>query len=248
MSIKFTSFVAAIVFNCLLSPIAHADNFSDIMDVLNQISGVEKDMYKLQNTQGIPNLQDINKYTQGQLDLNTQEWAALTKAYNMSKPTAHPIAAELWSADDWDGALKTASGGNSTRYQELKTAYATKNPTLTNHNTQNIDTNALVQNSYIQKADTANTALAASQYTYEDVNQRIRNLQDLIALIDDPAKNANEKAAIDLNSRLVAEVGLMQAQMLRLQSIQVQMQGVDAQDDVNHDTIEKRMLGYQINP
>lgn len=235
----------------LVASTASASEFSDIMDALNKIATSDSSIDSIQKQY----MNKINDYTKAssedisaQLGLSQDEWKALTKAYHMGSHDNTPNAmsfnvgdehTELWSADNWDDALKAVSGGNNSRYQELKAAYTAKNPTLLDNNT-NIDAHQLVSNSYTQKANTVNTALAGSQYTYEDINRRILNVKDLEEMIDNPELNANEKAAIDLNSRLVAETALIQLEALKQASMQVQMQAADIQSDVNHETIEKQ--------
>ncbi len=237
---------------------AFADDISKIIKALESIESSSTNMESLQS-EYFPNLQDIGQVTQDkvieQLGLSQEEWTALTKAYAMGSHANTPNAfsfdsntryTELWSADDWDDALKTVSGGNNSRYQELKAAYTTKNPTLLDNGGQTISAHQLTSNSYSQKVATVNTALAGSQYTYETHNQRVRNLQDLENMIDNTSLNANEKAAIDLNSRLVAEQSFILLDLLKQNSMQVQMQASDLQSDVNHETIEKNG-NYDIN-
>lgn len=256
------SLCVLLIFWCSMGfvPMAFADIYSDVAHMasdLAKMTDIQGQMHELQE-QSTPDISSIKSFSEdvsGWTEEQKSQWASLTKAYDMGSHLYTPNAfefdsnsryTELWSADSWDDALKAASGGNSSRYQELKAAYASKNPTLTSASSA-IDSVELVKNSYTQKADVTNTALSAGQYTYEDINQRIRNLKDLLAMIDDPSKNSNEKAALDLNTRMQAEVGLIQVEMLRLQSIQAQMQASGMQDDVNHETIEKQLLGYDIN-
>lgn len=238
----------------LVASNAFADDISKIIKSLESIAESSTNMESLQSD-FLPSLDDINTYTKAsaedvatQLGLSKDEWTALTKAYDMGSHTNTPNAlsfesntryTELWSSDNWEDALKTVSSGNNSRYSELKAAYAATNPTLLD-DSQTVDGKKLVSSSYTQKANTVNTALAGSQYTYENINQRIRNIQDLENMIDDTSKNANEKAAIDLNSRLVAETALIQLEALKQASMQVQMQAADIQSDVNHETIEKQ--------
>ena len=63
--------------------------------------------------------------------------------------------------------------------------------------------------------------------------------------VDDASKNQNEKAAIDLNSRLVAELGFIQLELLKLQSIHTQLVATKQQSDFNADTIDKQFTEYQ---
>lgn len=234
-----------------------ADNTGATVEILNIIEDETKNIET--STDRIENFsEEIKKFTESIDSTTSEHWEAMKNTYNMSSKTDDPFEfsfnsfnfnaeyPELWSDDEWNNALLKASGNNTERFNELKAAYAESNPTLDENDISAIDSDILIKNGYTKLAKTTNMALAASEYTYHDVNQRVRNLEHLIQIIDDSSKNANEKAAIDLNSRLIAEVGLIQIEMLRLQSIQSQVQASEQQDMLNHNTIEKQMLGYNI--
>jgi hypothetical protein len=237
------------------SAMAFGDDAGELAYLI-KIYDEQMKMYDLQDSSNGFLGEQLDKVVE-QMGIDAEHWSALTSAYGMSSsdlvdeafssddPSANYT--EQWSADSWDDALKEAAGGNSDRYETLKATYKQSNPTLLDdNNAETIDAKKLVDTGYKKRVETNNMALAASQTTYEDVNQRIRNLKELIKTIDQPEKNANEKAAIDLNSRLVAEVGLIQLEMLRLQSIQAQVDSSEQQDIINHETIEKQMLGLKI--
>lgn len=231
-----------------VAPQSHADfsdELSSIAGYLSDISGLQQEMYDLQAEQGIPDLNDIRSLnndikslTDTDLLLNQEQWSAMRQAYNMKRQLTNAVPAELWSSADWDEALKATSGGNSSRYNQLKSDYAAKNPIITTSN-QTIDVGELTEKTYTQKSDIANTALASSQYTYEDVDNRIQSFDELKEWLDDPNVNQNQKAAIDLNTRVLIEIGYIQTEMLRLQSVQAQVAAMKAQEEVNSITSEK---------
>ena len=108
-----------------------------------------------------------------------------------------------------------------------------------------INEDKLVSTSYSQKGQTYKAALATSAYSYDDINNQIKKIETVLAQVDDAGKNQNEKAAIDLNSRLVAELGFIQLQMLKLQSIHTQMDATKNQGELNNDTVDKVFTEYK---
>ena len=106
--------------------VAKADPISDILKSLTDIDGDIKaefpDASKNLNTindlnKDIKGLSDsIKTATEGQLTEVQNEWTALTKSYEMSRVLSNAVPLELWSADDLNSALSSASGGNSARF------------------------------------------------------------------------------------------------------------------------------------
>ncbi len=246
-------------------PVSDAEQILEYLTAIvtaTQSSAISLDSLELIDQNIADSTDSIDTSTKSIDKTTLEHWDAMKKKYDMTQETNYSFEydvnnpnpnvqgqyTELWSPDDWNQALQTASGGNGTRYEQLKAAYEEKNPSLVNHsiNDEAVDADKLVKNSYTQVAQTTTAALAVSQHAYEDVNERIRNLKKIMSFIDDQNVNQNEKAAIDLNSRLVAELGLIQLEMLRLQGAQAQMQASEAQDAVNHATIEKQMLGINL--
>lgn len=215
----------------------YANIFSDLLGLLNRLESIH---------QGIDsNTQSISQNTLNQVNELKSEWKKLTQAYGMSD-TKLEQQARLWSADEWNEVLKQASGGNAQRFQELMRSYQSLYPTLEKGATKPIDISTLNANSYTQSASTYKVALGASAYTYNDINARIQKLEQLLSLVDNEAKNQNEKAAIDLNSRLTAEVGFIQLELLKLHSIQLQMDATKNQGELNSTTIDRQFTHYQL--
>lgn len=229
---------------------AKADPISDILNVLGDIDGDIKkqfpDSSKNLNTindlnKDIKNLNDsIKNATEGQLTQIQDEWKALTKSYEMSRDLDNAVPMELWSAEEWNDALSTASGGNSSRFNELKASYAAKNPTITSQSSQSVNVDDLVKNTYEQQSAVSNTALASSQYTYDDVSYRVKNFDDLKKMID--TETPNQKASLDLMARLLVEIGYVQTEMLRQQSVHTQMVATNTQAEVNGQTASKNFF------
>ena len=251
--------VGFLLFWCGVSVVPMVANADPISDILKSLTSIDNDIKKEfpDASKNLNKINDLNKdikdlndkikdATQGQFDEIKSEWAALSQSYNMGKfitENSFSKDAQLWSPDTWDDALKSAAGNNTSRYNQLKSAYAASNPTISaSSSTTSIDEDALVENTYQLKSDTTNTGLAASQYTYEEINKHVKALDELKSKIDSP-ENKNVKAATDLNSRIHAEEAQIQVEMLRLQSIQAQMQAVNTQEEINARTVEKQFMG-----
>lgn len=207
------------------------DPITEIIQILEEMDHDENLMS--QYTASTP---DIEKYTQSQLTQTQNEWQALTKAYSMGD-TQDEQNARLWSADDWNQVLSQASNGNNARFQELMNSYSSMYPNV--NSSQNINAKNLESTSYAQAGQTTNAALATSNYTYDEINDHIKSLENILHEVDDANKNQNEKAAIDLNSRLVAELGFIQLEILKLQSVHTQMMATKNQSELNDDTVDK---------
>jgi type IV secretion system protein VirB5 len=240
-------------------PSAKADDITKIIHLLSDISGTQEEMQAAQQIMSEYE-QIMSGNTTLQYELSEKAWDELTKNYNVTRPTDHAFSfdqsstyTELWSPDEYKDAVVSASGGNSERYQEIKDNYAQANRTLVETPASAIDNEKLIASSYTQKAQDANTALASSDYSYGDINQRIKNLQDLLERVDKtdaqgkPVYNPNEKSAIDLNTRMVAESALIQAEILRLETIRTHMEASHIQDQVNHETMGKKLLGVNVS-
>lgn len=220
-----------------LSLQAMADPIDDVLDILEQ-------MEKMQAQMGV-DTSNISSNTMNQLNEVKSEWEKLTQSYGMADTKADQNA-RLWSADDWNAVLQQASGGNNARLQELMQSYSALYPILKTEQGGTINPDKLVSTNYTQKGQTYNAALSTSAYTYDDINNQIGKVETLLADVDNTGKNQNEKAAMDLNSRLVAELAFIQLQMLKLQSIHTQMEATKNQSEFNEDTLDKQFTEYQL--
>lgn len=216
-------------------PTAKADDFGDIADQLAQIAKTESEIYT--------NTTDIVNTGKQQFDQSMSEWNAMTQSYGM-KDSSSDQTARLWSADQWDSVLEQASGGNNSRFQELMQSYSSKYPILKDAN-QTINPAQLAGSTYTQEGQTYNAALSSSNYTYSDINTRIKKTEDLLSEVDDASKNQNQKAATDLNSRLVAEQNFNQLELLKTLSVQLQMDAMKNQKEYNNETLDKQFTHYQ---
>lgn len=123
----------------------------------------------------------------------------------------------------WQDALQNLSGGNQARYQALIDAYEKNHPAL---NESPYTKNMSPTNAAQFKEDKAVNRAVQVQTTesYNAINQHMAALHKLSQQIE---KTANTKGAIDLNSRLITEIGFIQLMSLRLQALMSQQAAQD---------------------
>lgn len=221
-----------------------ADPATEIINLLSDIEELETEM-SIDQAKTSTNTADISKSAQEQLSELKNEWEQLTKAYGMGKlyDDTGTQNARLWSANDWNDVINQAAGGNSSRFQELMSSYQKLYPSIKQGTNTNIPASQLVANSYTQMDKTNNAALATSAYTYDEVNKHIQELEGILAEVE---KAPNEKAAIDLNSRLIAELGFIQLDMVKMQSVHTQMEATRNQNELSKDTLDKQFTNYKL--
>ncbi|HEC5056234.1 TPA: hypothetical protein R3P66_001509 [Legionella pneumophila] len=115
----------------------------------------------------------------------------------------------------WQDALQNLSGGNQQRYQALMEAYEKNHPVLDESSYSRFTTPA---NAARFKEDKAVNRAVMVQTTesYNEINKHMEALHKLSQQIE---KTPNTKGAIDLNSRLITEIGFIQLMSLRLQAL-----------------------------
>lgn len=74
---------------------------------------------------------------------------------------------------------------------------------------------------YQLSTDNTRAAFAAVETVYNNIENRMKNVEALVTQID---KTSNQKAATDLNSRIVAETNFINLEMMRLNSMQMALQ------------------------
>ncbi|HAT2009116.1 hypothetical protein G5S93_13330 [Legionella pneumophila serogroup 1] len=115
----------------------------------------------------------------------------------------------------WQDALQNLSGGNQQRYQALIDAYEKNHPALDESSYSRFTTPA---NAMRFKEDKAvnRAVLVQTTESYNEINKHMEALHKLSQQIE---KTPNTKGAIDLNSRLITEIGFIQLMSLRLQAL-----------------------------
>ena len=117
-----------------------------------------------------------------------------------------------WSPDNWQDALKGLSGGNQARYEQLVDQYKKDNPTLSDDDFRKGASDAKLAD-YKSQIATNRASEVQAEYAFDDINQHLQNVHDISAKIESAT---NTKAAIDLNSRLTAELAYISTQELKM--------------------------------
>ena len=127
-------------------------------------------------------------------------------------------------ASTWQDALHNISGGNFARYKELVDAYEKNHPVL---DESTYARNTSTENAARFKEDKAVNKAVQVQTTdsYNEINRHMAELHKLSQKIE---KTPNTKGAIDLNSRLLAELAFIQLASLRLQTLMSQQMAQDS--------------------
>lgn|SRR3989338_5693902 len=116
-----------------------------------------------------------------------------------------------WSPDDWDSALKGLAGGNAERYHDLVKEYEDNHPSLTQDQYEK-GTNAADAAIYENQIQNNKAATVTATYAFNDIKTQLNNIHELSQNIE---KAGNEKAAIDLNTRMQTEIAYTQVQILK---------------------------------
>ena len=121
-----------------------------------------------------------------------------------------------WSPETWDDALKNISGGNPERYEELSSKYNERNKNLLSDDDFSQGASKEKLENYKKSKEVHRAASIQSSYAFNDINKHLENVHKLSSQIE---KAENTKSAIDLNSRLLAEIAYIQTQNLKMQAL-----------------------------
>lgn len=134
-----------------------------------------------------------------------------------------------WSPDTWDDALKGLSGDNPSRYKQLLVQYQHSHPTLSNNEYARGASHARVR-VYSQNVSTNKAASVQATYAFNNINTHLQDIHRLTTQIEDAP---NSKAAIDLNTRLVAELAYISVQELKMQALLNQQLAQQSANEIN---------------
>lgn len=164
--------------------------------------------------------QEINQLSQNYTMLQNQyqtmkdQYGAMTGHYGYGG-LFNNMQDREWSPNSWDDALKGLSGGNNARYQQLLAAYQANHQTLPTQEYQKSTSPSQAQ-VYQQQVQTNRAASVNASYAFNTIKSHLEKVQALSQKIE---STQNTKAAMDLNSRLVAELAFIQLQELKMQTI-----------------------------
>lgn len=144
---------------------------------------------------------------------------------------AADLNARQWSANTWEDALHNIAGGNPARYQELVNAYQ-KNHVILDDATYRKGASSERLTQYKSNVAVNQAVSVQATYAFNEVNRHLKAIHDLSNHID---KAANTKAAVDLNSRLLAEIAYIQTENLKLQTLLSQQAAQGGSNDLAMD-------------
>lgn len=204
---------ALLLFLIACSPIIHADilgveDAQMILIALKQLNELKNQYDVLNNTYQVAKSQVENLNQLKSMNSGHYGFGTLNNGLDALQSWQSPVSS-------WQDALQNLSGGNPERYKALVDAYEKNHPSL---NESNFARNTTPVKAARFKEDKAVNRAVQVQTTqsYNEINQHIAALHKLSQQIE---KTANTKGAIDLNSRLITELGFIQLMSLRLQAL-----------------------------
>lgn len=120
-----------------------------------------------------------------------------------------------WAPNSWDEALKKVAGNNPSRYQELLTSYERRMQPMKEEDFIR-GANRQQFKRYEQGIAVNRAASTQSAYVYNDINDHLKTIHELADQIE---RTPNTKGAMDLNSRLLAELAYLETEELKMQSL-----------------------------
>ncbi|KTD20123.1 type IV secretion system protein [Legionella londiniensis] len=199
-----------------VQPIAHADLLG--VEDAQMIAIALKQLNELQTQYRV--LNDTYQATKSQVDNLNHLKSMNSGHYGFGDLNNGLDALQSWQSpvSTWQDALHNLSGGNPERYQALIDAYEKNHPSLSESNYARYTTSEKAARFKEDKAVNRAVQVQTTQ-SYNEINQHIAALHKLSQQIE---KTANTKGAIDLNSRLITELGFIQLMSLRLQALMSQ--------------------------
>ncbi|HAU0369090.1 TPA: hypothetical protein JBF73_07725 [Legionella pneumophila] len=121
-------------------------------------------------------------------------------------------------ANNWREALEHISGGKNERYAELVRNYEASHPMLSDAEfSKGATPSRSAQYKYSKKVN--KTISVETTKMFDEINMRLKNINNLSRKIDE---TPNTKSAVDLNSRLTAELTYVSVMHLKLQALMSQ--------------------------
>jgi type IV secretion system protein VirB5 len=214
----------------LISPITQAD-----------IVGVEDAALLANAAEQLKQLQEQYKALEQTYDKATRQLDAINelKSFNSGhyqfgdlKNTLADLKQRQWSPNTWDDALRNVAGGNPDRYNTLVKAYE-KNHQILDDKTFEQGSSQEQLARYKQAVAVNKAVSVESTYSYNEINKHLKAVHELSMQIE---QAPNTKSAVDLNSRLLAEIAYIQTQNLKVQTLISQQLAQNGADDIAIDS------------
>ncbi|HHG8504983.1 TPA: type IV secretion system protein [Legionella pneumophila] len=218
----------ALLFSMLLvlSPISHADLLG--VEDAQMIALSLKQLNELQEQYRI--LRDTYQSAQAQVENLNQLKSMNSGHYGFGDLNNGLDSLQSWQSpvSTWQDALQNLSGGNSSRYKELVAAYEKNHPGL-DENSFKANTSPAQAARFKEDKAVNRAVLVQTTESYNEINKHMEALHKLSKQIE---HSSNTKGAIDLNSRLLTEIGFIQLMSLRLQALMSQQAAQDSLADL----------------
>jgi hypothetical protein len=192
-----------------------ADPISDLVMIAEQIQGYQQQITGIQDT-----IEGLTDQIQAAVSGQSQWGRWQFKDY------------QSWgeNTDHWESILQMAGkGGNVSLLGQVFHSLAKEFPVNTPLYNQ-VNPNKSDQAYYALKAKTALAARAASQLSYDKIQEQINYANQLRQQI---GTTTTLKQSLDLQNRLTIENNLIQLETLRQLALLNQQQAIDAQAEVN---------------
>lgn len=190
-------------------------DIESIIQLTSQLKQLQEQYKLLENAYNTAKAQLENSKAQLDGIKHLQEYNSGSYGYGSLQNAASNLQGWQSSASTWDDALKNVAGGNPARYAELVKAYESAHPMVSESvfkkGASQTRLHQYSQNKALNKAVSVQTT-----YAYNDINDHLKRIHELSSNID---KAPNTKAAMDLNSRLVAELAYVSVTNLKLQTL-----------------------------
>lgn len=217
------------IFLCLLYMSGYASlpviDFGAIAGISQQIKhmreqyGTMLNSYKTAKNQ-LTTLESLKKYNAG-----SYKWGELLNAPNDFKE-------RKWSPESWKDALKSVSGANASRYQQLTSEYESAHKVLSNNDyakgASSKKTDMYGESKAVNRAISVNAT-----YAFNDIQKHLDNVNEITKKIE---KTENTKSALDLNSRLLSEIAYIQTENLKMQVLLNQGSALKASEHLSNES------------
>ena len=163
-----------------------------------------------------------------QYETSKNELVSMTQPtdwYNMFN-TPEEIQARLYTAQSWEDALNGKTGSN-TKYNQALVTYDTNHPQEQSDAYEKSHTPAQFKH-YNEYQKTVKTVAVTSQAEYSNTDQYVKNIQ-AIGKEASGSKNTGVKSAVDLNTRMLEQIGYLMASNIRLQAVNNNLSTSNAQ-------------------
>jgi len=217
---------------CLYSSVSLSEiSFAGMLNALSNLYGID-----LSQLSALENLHSTNSAIKNSnldiFNLNTQQFSAMTGHYGAGDLFNNKKERSRWR---WGSTGFLSVDGKdlnaeNERFAQLFQDYQTRYPELDPNKLISAEQGSAKTQFEHDSAVANHLAMASANYLYDGVQTEVEKMESLIGLIE---KSENEKSAIDLNSRLIGEMALIELESLRLQSIQTQLAAMSNQGRIN---------------